>query len=75
MHLLFLNLGAQELSIMLPLMALFIYTLYHAITNKYFTSNQRILWIVLILLTNLIGWVAYWVLEKNGDTRERSRTN
>lgn len=71
MNLLFI--GTQELLIILPLLVLFIYTLYHASTNKTLSSNQRILWIAIILLTSLLGWIAYWVIGKNGDLRARKR--
>lgn len=73
MNLLFI--GTQELLIILPLLVLFIYTLYHASTNKTLSSNQRILWIAIILLTNLLGWIAYWAIGKNGDVRDRQRGN
>lgn len=75
MNLLFLNLGTQELLIMLPLLVLFVYTLYHASTNRTLSSNQRILWIAIILLTSLLGWIAYWAVGKNGDAKARQRGN
>lgn len=75
MNLLFLNLGTQELVIMLPFLILFFYTAYHAITNKNLTTYQRSLWILIIVLGNFLGWVAYWAFGKNGDTRSRQRGN
>ncbi|WP_437917921.1 PLD nuclease N-terminal domain-containing protein [Sphingobacterium sp. LRF_L2] len=71
MNLLFLNLGTQELIIILPLLVIFVYTLYHATANRNLSSNQRILWIVIILLTNILGWIAYWIIGKNGKAKAR----
>ncbi|MBD1433768.1 PLDc N-terminal domain-containing protein [Sphingobacterium sp. DN00404] len=67
MNLLFLNLGAQELVIILPLLVLFFYTAYHAVTNKSLTTYQRSLWILIIVLGNLLGWILYWAIGKKGD--------
>lgn len=67
--------GTQELIIILPLLVLFLYTAYHAITNKTLSSNQRILWIAIIVLGNLLGWIAYWAIGKNRDARARQRGN
>ncbi|MBD1435170.1 PLDc N-terminal domain-containing protein [Sphingobacterium sp. DN00404] len=75
MNLLFFNLGTQELFIMLPLLVVFAYTLYQASTNRTLSSNQRILWIAIILLTNLLGWIAYWAIGKNWNARSRQRGN
>lgn len=64
MKLLFLNLGMQELIIVLPLFVFFIYTLYHAINNKHLTGNQRTLWIIIILATSLLGGLLTGRLER-----------
>lgn len=64
MNLLFLNISTTEILIILPLLVLFAYTLYDAIKNKNLTSNERILWILVILIGNLLGWLAYWLLGK-----------
>lgn len=75
MKILFLNLGTQELLIILPLLILFFYTAYHVITNKNLTTYQRSLWILIIVLGNLLGWLLYWAIGKNGDARARQRGN
>lgn len=67
--------GTQELVIILPLLVLFLYTAYHAITNKNLTTYQRSLWILIIVLGNLLGWILYWALGKNGDARSRQKEN
>lgn len=66
MKLLFLNLGMQELIIVLPLLVFFIYTLYHAINNKHLTGNQRTLWIIIILATSLLGGMLTGRLSRMG---------
>lgn len=75
MKLLFLNLGTQELVIILPLLILFFYTAYHVTTNKNLTTYQRSLWILIILLRNILGWLLYWAIGKNGNARSRQREN
>jgi|GEM_PF-451474 len=70
MNLLFLNIGTQELFILLPVFGFFVYTLYHAITNRTLTGTERAVWIAVILFTSLIGWVAYWLVGKNGRNKE-----
>lgn len=63
--------GTQEALIVLSLLLLFIYTLYHASTNKTLNSNQRVLRIGIILLANLLGWIANWIIGKNRDLSAR----
>lgn len=76
MQILFLNIGATEMAfIALPILILFIYTIYHAATNKNLTTYQRSLWILIIVLGNLLGWLLYWAIGKNGDARTRHREN
>jgi len=69
MNLLFLNMSAQELLIVLPLFILFLYTVYHAMNNKTLSSRQRIVWLLLILFSNVLGALAYWVIGKNGNKK------
>ncbi len=76
MKILFLNIGTTEMAfIALPLLIAFVYTLYHAITNKNLSTYQRSLWILIIVLGNLLGWLLYWAIGKNGDVRARQRGN
>ncbi|HMR19509.1 MAG TPA: PLDc N-terminal domain-containing protein [Sphingobacterium sp.] len=63
MNLLFI--GTHELLIVLPLFLVFVYTLYHAITNLKLSVGQRILWILIIFVGNVLGWLAYWLIGKN----------
>lgn len=67
MNLLFI--GIQELFIIIPLFGFLIYTVYHAVKNPTLKDNERTLWIVLILFTNLLGMLAYWVFGKNGRSK------
>ncbi|MBA8986183.1 hypothetical protein HNP72_001317 [Sphingobacterium soli] len=63
----------QEVLIFLTLLLLFIYTLYHASTNKTLSSNQRVLRIAIILLANLLGWIANWIIGRNRDLSARQK--
>ncbi|WP_343561346.1 PLDc N-terminal domain-containing protein [Sphingobacterium sp.] len=65
MDLLFLNIGARELILILFFIpqCLVIYTLYSIITNDRFASDKKILWIVIVFLFNIIGSILYWMIE------------
>lgn len=52
--------------IMVALFAFFIYTVYHAVNNPRLYNTQRLIWILIILLATLLGWIAYWGYGKNG---------
>lgn len=70
MNLLFLNVGTTEMFIVIiPLLTLFVYTLYHVLTNKNLNTFQRSIWILIIILGNVLGWLLYWVLGKNGNSK------
>ena len=72
MNLLFI--GTQELIVLLPLLILFFYTAYHAITNRNLTVYQRSLWILVIVLGNLLGWILYWAIGKNRSGKQNKQT-
>lgn len=72
MEILFLNIGTTEMAfIALPILILFIYTMYHAATNKNLTTYKRSLWILIIVLGNLLGWLFYWAIGRNGNLSTR----
>ena len=76
MELLFVNLGTTGMALIaLPILILFIYTMYHAATNKNLTPYQRSLWILIIVLGNLLGWLLYWAIGKNGAAKARQKGN
>lgn len=73
MNLLFLNIGTTELVlIILPLVCVYLYTIYHAINNPNLTTNERIIWILLTLIANGLGMLAYWIFGKKGTTNKSS---
>ncbi|WP_164111838.1 PLDc N-terminal domain-containing protein [Sphingobacterium luzhongxinii] len=53
------------------LLCFFIYTVYHAINNTKLYSTQRLLWILIILLATIFGWIAYWTFGRNGSNRSK----
>ncbi|WP_437922062.1 hypothetical protein [Sphingobacterium sp. LRF_L2] len=61
--------GMQEIIIFFALgsFLFFGYTIYHAVCNPYLNSNQKLLWIIIILFGSLIGWTLYWILGKRGQ--------
>lgn len=66
MDLLFLNIGTREIIIILLLiLVIFVYTLYHVLTNKTLSTYQRSMWILIIVIGNLLGWLLYWTIGKN----------
>lgn len=71
MDLLFLNVGSFELFIIiLPMLALYIYTIYHAIKNPNLTGNLRTVWIVLLLVASGLGLIFYWLYGKDGSKKQ-----
>jgi len=70
MNLLFLNIGSFGMGLIsIPILCFVIYSIYHAINNKRLTSNERIIWILLILVANILGSIAYWLIGKNGSSK------
>lgn len=69
MNLLFLNMGTQEILIVVPLLVLFLYTVFHAMNNNTLSSRERIVWLLLILFSNVLGALAYWLIGKNGSKK------
>ncbi|SKB41296.1 Phospholipase_D-nuclease N-terminal [Sphingobacterium nematocida] len=67
MNLLFI--GLQELFVLIPLFGFFIYTIYHAVRNPVLIENERLIWILIILLANVLGTIAYWGFGKNGRNK------
>lgn len=65
MNLLFLNIGTQELILLLLFISQFlvIYTLYNIVTNNKFTNDKKLLWVVVVFLFNIIGSNLYWMIE------------
>lgn len=55
--------------LLISVLCFFIYTVYHAINNPKLYSTQRLLWILIILLANFFGWIAYWSYGRNGSSR------
>lgn len=58
-------------TVLTSLLCFFVYTVYHAINNPKLYSTQRLLWILIILLATLFGWIAYWTLGRKGSNRPR----
>lgn len=68
----FLNLGALELLILLPLLlwlVLFIIAFVKCLTNPNLASTEKILWILAILFFPLMGSIAYLVVVKISPRR------
>lgn len=61
----FINIGATEMAILfIPPFLVMIYTIYHIINNVNISGNNRIFWIISILLLNFIGCIFYWLYGK-----------
>ena len=63
MTLLFINIGKLEFIFLFILLIPFVYTLYHAISNKNLSMFEKSLWILVILFGNFIGWIIYWAVN------------
>jgi len=65
MNLLFLNLGGMEIILLLIPSILFLYSFYNLIFDKHLTTNERLFWIIIFLIFNVLGAIAYWVWGNN----------
>ncbi|WP_400262946.1 PLDc N-terminal domain-containing protein [Sphingobacterium sp. SG20118] len=69
MSLSFINIGATEMAILfIPPFLVMIYTIYHIINNDMINGNNRIFWIISILLLNFIRCIFYWWYGKGKIT-------
>ena len=70
MELLFLNLGTQELILIVPVLftvILYIYCLVHCIRNGRLTGNSKLLWLIIILIAPFIGSLIYLAIGRKGN--------
>ncbi|WP_225552239.1 PLDc N-terminal domain-containing protein [Sphingobacterium bovistauri] len=51
---------------------LFLYSFYKLIVDKYLTANERLFWIIIFLIFNILGAIAYWVW---GNNKKRTITS
>lgn len=69
MKLLFLNLGTQEMILLMPMLftaVLYVYCLVHCIRNPRLSGNTKLLWLIVILVAPFIGSLLYLVWGKRG---------
>jgi len=70
MELLFLNLGTQELILLVPVLitvVLYISCIIHCIRNNRLQGNSKLLWLIIILIAPFIGSIIYLIVGKNGS--------
>ena len=67
MELLFLNLGTQELILVLITVVLYISCIIHCIRNNRLQGNSRLLWLIIILIAPFIGSLIYLIVGKKGS--------
>ncbi|WP_099371883.1 PLDc N-terminal domain-containing protein [Sphingobacterium sp. 1.A.5] len=65
MNLLFINIGGLEFIVLLIASIFYLYSFYKVIVDKYLSTNERLMWIIVILIFNLIGAIAYWIWGNN----------
>ena len=66
MEIAFLNIGTSELIflVILPIVLLYFYCLFHAATNSSIPGTHRLLWFLIILSIPLLGSIAYWYIGR-----------
>ncbi|MCA5004783.1 PLDc N-terminal domain-containing protein [Sphingobacterium sp. WQ 366] len=72
MNLLFFNLTGIDIMILMIPSILFLYSFYKLIVDKYLTANERLFWIIIFLIFNILGAIAYWVW---GNNKKRTITS
>ncbi len=65
----------ELIALIVLLFTFFVYTLYHAVNNPKLYSDERLFWVLIILLTTFFGWIAYWKVGKNGSNRSQILLN
>lgn len=66
---LFLNLGTQEMILLLPMLltaVLYVHCLVHCIRNPRLAGNTKLLWLIVILVAPFIGSLLYLIWGKRG---------
>ncbi|WP_442800882.1 PLDc N-terminal domain-containing protein [Sphingobacterium sp. UT-1RO-CII-1] len=65
----FINIGIQELIILfmfiIPIVIIIVISVFHVVSNQNISRQNRLLWLVLIVLAPLIGSLIYWLVGKN----------
>ena len=64
MNLLFSFIAQTELIIILIIVPLYVYTIYHILKNQ--TGSSVIIWIIAVLLLSFLGILAYWIFGRKG---------
>jgi len=65
MDLLFINIGKTELYFLLTPLLFILVVIWNIIKHKDLTYNQKILWIVIVLVGNILGALIYWIWGRN----------
>lgn len=73
MSLLFLNIGSFEMILLLIPFFLYLYTFFTVAVHESLTSNERLLWIIVFLVFNILGTIAYWIWRNNSNSISSSR--
>lgn len=53
--------GTMELFIILVPIIFYVAIIYNITKNKYLNYNQKLLWILVVLIANIIGALIYWI--------------
>ncbi|WP_270087859.1 PLDc N-terminal domain-containing protein [Sphingobacterium sp. SYP-B4668] len=61
------GIGTQELIVVLPIMIIYFYCLFHAATNREIPGMHRLIWFFVILSVPLLGGIAYWFIGRGAD--------
>lgn len=65
MNLSFINIGTTEMALLvIPVLLIVIYTIYHIITNDNLSGSKKIVWLATVLFLNIFGCVFYWLLGR-----------
>lgn len=65
----FLNIGMQEIIILfmfiIPIIIIIVISVFHVVSNQSISRQNRLLWLLLIVLAPLVGSLIYWLVGKN----------
>ncbi|HIY74741.1 MAG TPA: PLDc N-terminal domain-containing protein [Candidatus Sphingobacterium stercorigallinarum] len=73
MNLLFFNVGSFEILFVLLVPIIFLISIiYHVVNNKNLTYNQKLLWVIVMLVGNIFGALIYWIWGRKPKNIEHS---
>lgn len=73
MSLLFLNIGGLEIFVLVLPAIFYLYSFYRLVVARDISTNERLIWVVVFLIFNVLGAIAYWIWGNSNKGIRSSR--